>query len=206
MLLFIFTATSHAWDQCAALLIFSRWAFTNLGVNASARTSTLFLGPTPDEHVNVSRILLQVKRQPATGYYCELGRGRRCLLVIFCSSLSDHTDGFRSLHRLGDSLSTVLSATLLECGNHRPPLACYASRTWATVPPRHLSLLSRASSNLCTVSWTRHLLSLQILLDSGNLRSLFWCVTNSDVGASVSSAFVFGTGLQPVRQWSSTVP
>jgi hypothetical protein len=73
-LLFIFTATFHAGDQCAAILIFSQWAFTNADVDASVLASTLFSGPTPDEYVNVSRILLQMEVRPATGYYCELGR------------------------------------------------------------------------------------------------------------------------------------
>jgi hypothetical protein len=53
------------------------------------------------------------------------------------------------------------------------------------------SLLSRASSNLGTVFWTRHRLRLRKSRDCGNLRSLLWWSTNLDAGASVSSTFVF---------------
>ena len=82
VLLFIFTATSHAWDQCAALLALSPWAFTNLDMNASARASTLLLEPSPDEHVNDDGNLATIGGQPATGYYFALGCGRQCLYVI----------------------------------------------------------------------------------------------------------------------------
>ena len=207
MLLFFFTATSDAWDQCAALLALSPWAFTNLDMNASARASTVLFEQSPDEHVNANGHLATIGGQPATGNFCALGRGRQGLYVNFCGALSPTIQTVLDLcTALVDSLSTVLSATLRECGNLRPSRAGYASRAWAPVPPHHLSLLSRASSNLCTVFWTRHRLPVRILRDSGNLRSLLWWSTNLDVGASVSSTFVFGTGLQPVRQCLNTVP
>jgi len=176
-------------------------------MNASARASTVLLEPSPDEHVNADGNLATIGGQPATGNYCALGRGRQCLYVTFCGAFSP-------------TLQTVLDLCTALWTLYLPffPRHCVNVATSDPLAPvthlgrgrRYLltilSLFSRASSNLGTAFWTRHRLPLRILRDSGNLRSLLWWSTNLDVGASVSSTFVFGTGLQPVRQCLNTVP
>jgi hypothetical protein len=207
VLLFIFTATSYARDQCAALLALSPWAFTNLDMNASARASTVLFEQSPDEHVNANGNLATIGGQPATGNFCALGRGRQGLYVNFCGALSPTIQTVLDLcTALVDSLSTVLSATLRECGNLRPSRAGYLGRG-----RRYLltlfSLLSRASSNLGTVFWTRHRLPLRKSRDCGNLRSLLWGVYKLGRGRQcLRDILFFGTNLQPVRQCLNTAP
>jgi hypothetical protein len=176
-------------------------------MNASARASTGLVEQSPDEHVNANGNLATIGGQPATGNFCALGRGRQGLYVNVSGALAPTIQTVLDLcTALVDSLSAARSATLRECGNLRPSRAGYLGRG-----RRYLLtiffLLSRESSNLDTVSWTRHRLPIRKSRDCGNLRSFLWGVHELGRGRQcLRDILFFETNLQPVRQYLNTAP